>query len=79
MEYYAQFWAPHFKRNVDIVFKGVKMHLYEGRLEGLGLVWRTEGWGHMITVLKYVKDCHKDGGKLFPLATEGKTTAMSWK
>lgn len=78
-EYCVHFWAPPYKKDMDIlervqrqttkVIKGLKLLLYEENLRDLGLFSLEKAQGNLVTVYKYLTG--KEGGaRLFSVVRD---------
>nr|XP_048713273.1 uncharacterized protein LOC125639701 [Caretta caretta]XP_048713274.1 uncharacterized protein LOC125639701 [Caretta caretta] len=92
LEHCVQFWAPHFRKDVDKLervqrrvtkmIKGLENMSSEGRWKKLGLfsLVKRRLRGDMRTVFKYVKGCYKEEGEeLFSLTSEARTRSNGLK
>lgn len=91
LEYFSQFWALHFKKDVNqlerIQMRGTRMIkgpenvMYEERTKELGLfrLERNSVRGDMTTVFRHVKDCCKGGDKLFSISTGSTVKSNGFK
>ena len=86
LEYYVQFWAPHFKKDVDkldrvqrratMMIGGLETKPYGERLNELGVFSpeKSRLRGGMIALFKYLKGSHTEEGQdLFSILPECRT------